>query len=177
MSGATVSKENSWLSFIDAKYKSEKLIKASGIPYMIFRPTWFMESLESMIQNGKVKVMGEQPIEIEWIAAKDFGQLLVNGYQNSESFNHEFNVYGPEGFTINEALEKYIKVKHPEISKISNVPFWLLKLIAFVSRNTRLKEIIPLFEFFEKTREVGNAYTVHRFLGKPSTTLQQWLSN
>nr|WP_315224706.1 NAD(P)-binding oxidoreductase [uncultured Flavobacterium sp.] len=177
VSGATVCKENSWFSFIEAKYKSEQLIKGSGIPYMIFRPTWFMESLALMIQNGKAKVMGKQPLKIQWIAAKDFGKLLVNGYQNSESFNQEFNVYGPQALTINEALEKYIKVKHPEISKITNAPFWLLKVIAFVSRNKQLKEIIPLFEFFEKTKEVGSAYTVNRFLRKPSTTLQQWLSN
>jgi len=121
VSGSTVSIENSSkLSFIDAKYKSEQLIKGSGIPYLILRPTWFMESLPMMIQNGKANVMGKQPNKYRWIASKDFGKLLVNGYQNTNNFNQEFNTFGPEALTLNEALEKYIKVKHPEISKVSN---------------------------------------------------------
>ncbi|MBE9586234.1 NAD(P)H-binding protein [Mucilaginibacter sp. JRF] len=177
VSGATVIKENSWLPFIEAKYKSEQLIKASGIPYMIFRPSWFMESLPLMIQDGKPKIMGKQPLKLQWIASEDFGKLLVNGYQNSDCFNREYNVFGPEALTLNEALEKYIKVKLSDNSRITNTPFWLLKIIAFVSRNKQLNQTIPLFEFFEKTKEVGSPDTVNRFLGKPNTTLQQWLAS
>lgn len=84
VSGATVCNENTWMPFIDAKYKSEQLIKASGISYMIFRPTWFMESLALMIQGGKANVMGKQPLKIRWIASEDFGNRLVNAYQNSK---------------------------------------------------------------------------------------------
>jgi len=176
VSGATVCKENSWMSFIDAKYKSEQLIKASGVPYLIFRPTWFMESLSLMIQDGKANVMGKQPLKIRWIASKDFGQLLVKAYQKTDSFNQEFNTYGPESLTINKALEKYIKVKHPEISKVQNAPFWLLKIIAFISGNKQLKEFIPLFEYFEKTKEAGNPETSDNLLGKSKTTIEQWLN-
>lgn len=175
VSGATVNEENSWFPFIEAKYKSEQLIKASGIPYMIFRPSWFMESLPSMIQDGEAKIMGEQPLKIQWIASEDFGKLVVNGYQNSHSWNREFNVFGPEALTLNDALEKYIKVKHPEISKVTNTPFWSLKKLALDSGSVQLNAIIPLFEFFEKTEEVGSPDTVNSLLGKPSTTLQQWL--
>lgn len=175
VSGATVCKENSWMSFIDAKFKSEQLIKASGIPYLIFRPTWFMESLSLMVQDGKANVMGTQPLKIRWIASKDFGQLLVKAYQKTDAFNQEFSTYGPEGLTINEALEKYIKVKHPEISKVQNAPFWLLKIIAFISGNKQLKEFIPLFEYFEKTKEAGDPTTSDTLLGKSKTTLEQWL--
>lgn len=177
VSGATVIKENSWLPFIEAKYKSEQFIKASGIPYMIFRPSWFMESLPLMIQDGKPKIMGKQPLKLQWIASEDFGKLLVNGYQNSDCFNREYNVFGPEALTLNEALEKYIKVKLSDNSRITNTPFWLLKIIAFVSRNKQLNQTIPLFEFFEITKEVGSPDTVNRFLGKPNTTLQQWLAS
>lgn len=176
VSGATVCKENTWMSFIEAKYKSEQLIKASGIPYLIFRPTWFMESLSLMIQDGKANVMGKQPLKIRWIASKDFGQLLVKAYQKTDSFNQEFSTYGPESLTLKEALEKYIKVKHPEISKVQNAPFWLLKIIAFISGNKQLKEFIPLFEYFEKTKEAGDPTNSDTLLGKSKTTLEQWLN-
>lgn len=178
VSGATVSEENSHkLSFVGAKYKSEQLLKASGIPYIILKPTWFMESLGLMIQNGKANVMGKQPLKLRWIASKDFGQLVVNAYKNPDSYNQEFSAYGPESLTINEALGSYIKVKHPEISKVQNAPFWLLKTIGFVSRNKQLKEFIPMFEYFEKTKEVGGRDATDLLLGKPSTTLHKWLQN
>lgn len=178
VSGATVSEENSHkLSFVGAKYRSEQLLKASGIPYIILKPTWFMESLSLMIQNGKANVMGKQPLKLRWIASKDFGQLVVNAYQNPDSYNQEFSTYGPESLTINEALGSYIKVKHPEISKVQNAPFWLLKTIGFVSRNKELKEIIPMFEYFERTKEAGRRDATDLLLGKPSTTLHKWLHN
>ncbi|RRQ50469.1 hypothetical protein DZC72_07955 [Maribacter algicola] len=176
VSGATVCKENTEMPFIKAKYESEQFIKTSGIPYMIFRPTWFMESLALMIQDGKANVMGKQPIKLRWIASKDFGKLLVNAYQKPECRNQEFNTYGPEALTINEALGQYIKVKHPNIKKVANAPFWLLKIIAFISGNKQLKEFIPMFEYFEKTKEAGNPENSDRLLGKSKTTLQQWLS-
>lgn len=176
VSGATVCKENTGMPFIRAKYESEQLLKASGIPYMIFRPTWFTESLALMIQDGKATVMGKQPLKIRFIAAADFGKRLVNAYQNTENFNQEFTTYGPEGVTIKEALEQYIRVKHPDISKVNNAPFWLLKLIAFISGNKQLKEIIPVFEYFEKTKEAGNPDNSDRLLGKSTTSLQEWLS-
>ncbi|SMG17080.1 SDR family oxidoreductase [Arenibacter troitsensis] len=175
VSGATVCKENSWFTMVGNKYKAEQLLKSSGIPYMIFRPTWFMESLDMMIQNGKANVMGKQPLKIHWISAKDFAKQLSSAYAIEESLNQEFYSYGPEKFTLKEALEQYIKVRHPNIKKVANVPFGLLKFIAFITGNKELKNIIPMFEYFEKTKEVGSSDDTNSLLGQPSITLSDWL--
>lgn len=176
VSGATVCEKNSaLLSFIDAKYRSEQFLKHSGIPYLILRPTWFMESLSLMIQDGKANVMGKQPNKLRWLAAKDFGNLLARAYKKPDVYNQEFNIYGPEAFTINEALSEYVKVKHPNISKINNAPFGILKAIAFLTRNQQLKAFIPVFEYFEKTKEVGDSVNTERLIGKPMTRLKVWL--
>lgn len=178
VSGATVCKKNSaLLSFIDAKYRSEQYLKHSGIPYLILRPTWFMESLSLMIQDGKANVMGRQPNKLRWLAAKDFGRLLAHAYKKPDAYNQEFNIYGSEALTINEALSEYVKVKHPKISKISNAPFGVLKAIAFLTRNPQLKAFIPVFEYFEKTKEEGDSVSTERLIGKPTTTLQAWLDD
>lgn len=129
-----------------------------------------------MIQNGKANVMGKQPNKYRWIASADFGKLVANGYQNSASFNQAYNIFGPQAFTLNEALEQYIKVKHPEISKVANAPFWLLKIIAFVSGNKELKEFIPMFEYFETTKETGTPDADNMPLGKSTITLVEWLN-
>jgi len=175
VSGATVCEDNSWFNMVGNKYKAEQVLKASGIPYMIFRPTWFMESLSMMIQNGKANVMGKQPLEIHWISAKDFGKQLSEAYQIEESLNQEFYSYGPEKLTLNEALEQYVKVKHPNIKKVANAPFGLLKFIAFITRNKELKNIIPMFEYFEKTKEVGKSNHADNLLGQPKLSLSDWL--
>lgn len=176
VSGATVCEKNSaLLSFIDAKYRSEQFLKHSGIPYLILRPTWFMESLSLMIQDGKANVMGKQPNKLRWLAANDFGNLLARAYKKPDVYNQEFNIYGPEAFTINEALLEYVKVKHPQISKIKNAPLWLLKIIAFLTKNQQLKALIPIFEYFETTEEVGYSLATELMLGKPATTLKWWL--
>ena len=176
VSGATVCKENSWFTMVGNKYKAEQLLKSSGVPYMIFRPTWFMEFLDMMIQNGKANVMGKQPLKIHWISAKDFAMQLTKAYAIEASLNQEFYFYGPEKFTVKKALEQYIKVKHPSIKKVANAPFGFLKFIAFITGNKELKNIIPMFEYFEKTKEVGSSDDTNSLLGKPSTTLSDWLT-
>lgn len=176
VSGATVTKENSWFTMVGNKYKAEQVLKSSGIPYMIFRPTWFMESLEMMIQNGKANVIGKQPLKLHWISANDFAKQLSKAYTIEESLHQEFYSYGPEQLTLKEALEQYVKAKHPNIKKVANAPFGLLKFIAFVTRNKELKNIIPMFEYFEKTKEAGHSDFTDSLLGKPNTTLSAWLT-
>lgn len=176
VSGATVSEKNSWFSMVGNKYRAEQILKSSGIPFMIFRPTWFMESLPMMIQNGKANVMGKQPNKLHWLSSKDFGKQLANAYATEESVNEEFYSRGPEALTLNEALAQYIHIKHPEIKKVANAPFGLLKLIAFISRNDELKRIIPMFQYFEKTTEGGSSEFTNELLGKPTTTLNDWLA-
>lgn len=177
VSGATVCKENTHkLSFIDAKYRCEQALKESGFDYLILRPTWFMESLSLMIQDGKANVIGKQPNKLRWIASKDFANVLVNAYEKPETYNQELSVYGPQALTINEALSQYVKVKHPQIKKVNNAPFWLLKTIAWLTKNQQLKDIIPVFEYFETTTEVGSPDTTERLVGKPQTRLSEWLA-
>jgi len=176
VSGATVTKNNSWFEMVGNKYKAEQVLKSSGIPYMIFRPTWFMESLEMMIQNGKANIMGKQPLKLHWISSKDFAKQLSRAYGMNESLNKEFYSYGPESLTLKEALEQYVRVNHPYIKKVGNAPFGLLKFIAFISGNKELKSIIPMFEYFEKTPEAGDANDTNNLLGAPSTTLRDWLN-
>lgn len=176
VSGATVCEKNSLLlPFINAKYRSEQYLKDSGIPYCILRPTWFMESLSLMIQDSKANVMGKQPNKLRWLSAKDFGSLLVCAYEKPNAYNQEFNIYGPEALTLNDALSEYVRAKHPQIPKINNVPFWFLKVIAFLTKNQQLKALIPIFEYFEIAKEVGDSLTTERLIGKPITTLKVWL--
>ena len=87
VSGCTVSNENRWFKMIDNKYRAEQTIIESGISYIIFRPTWFFESLDLMVRNGKAIIIGKQPNPSHWVAADDFARMIATAYKKSEALN------------------------------------------------------------------------------------------
>jgi hypothetical protein len=161
---------------IDNKYRAEQIIMESGIPYMIFRPTWFFESLDLMIKNNKAFVMGKQPNPYRWLAADDYARMLVTAYQKEESRNKIFYLFGPEQLLMKDTLAYYCQKVFPEIKNVSVMPLSMMKFMAFVTANKQLKEVTVLFAYFEKVKEQGCAKETNALLGKPETTLNQWIT-
>jgi uncharacterized protein YbjT (DUF2867 family) len=177
VSGCTVSEENRWFPLTDQKFRAEQALIQSGIPYMIFRPTWFFETLSRMVRNGKATVIGKQPHSWSWLAATDFGRMIATAYGLEEARNRIFFAYGPEKLTMNQAMEQYVKARHPEIKKVSNVPVGMMKLVALLSGKRMLKAAISLFAYFEKVTEPGGGEETDLLLGKATTNLMTWLKN
>jgi uncharacterized protein YbjT (DUF2867 family) len=174
ITGCTVSEENRWFPMIDNKFLAEQIIIKSGIPYIIFRPTWFFESLDLMIRNGKAAVLGKQPNPYRWLAADDYARMVATAHLKPEAKNNIFYVFGPEEFLMKDALANYCKVCHPQIKKVSSVPLWLMKVIAKISGKKELSIAASLFSYFEKVKELGNASETNQMLGKPEITLNSW---
>ena len=175
VSGCTVAEENRWFSFIDKKFRAEKLIMQSGIPYYIFRPTWFFESLDMMVRNGKAAIPGMQKGLYHWVAAEDFGRMVANAFLTKQNESGIFYIYGPETFTMKDLLKKYCKVLYPQIEKISETPIPVLKIIAFLSRNRQLKFASSLFSYFEKVKEPQVSDSNLNVLGRASIDFQSWI--
>jgi uncharacterized protein YbjT (DUF2867 family) len=175
ISGCTVAEENRWFSFIDQKFKAEQLIRQSGIPYYIFRPTWFFESLGMMVRNGKATILGKQTERYHWVAADDLGRMVASAYQQQGTGNGIHFVYGPEQYTMKEILEMYCRELHPEIQKVSETPIPVLKMIAFLTGNKQLKFAASLFSYFEKVKEpVIPAEDLDK-LGRAETDFATWI--
>ena len=175
VSGCTVSEENRWFRFIDNKFQAEQLIINSGIPYMIFRPTWFFESLDLLVRDGKATMLGNQPHPYHWVSADDFARMVASAYSKKEAANNLFYIYGPESFLMKDLLEKYCKVLYPEIKKVSVAPIPLLKIIAILTGNRHLKEAAALFSYFQKVKEPEIAPAANDMLGKPELDFEKWL--
>ena len=175
ISGCTVSNNNRWFDMIDKKYQAEQSIINSGIPYIIFRPTWFFESLDLMLRNGKAVLIGKQPNSYHWVAADDYAQQLVCAYQKDTAWNNVFYVFGPEPHLMKDLLEIYCKSCYPEIKKVQSIPLLLMKIIALLSGKKELKSAVSMFAYFEKVKEMGNADETNILLGKPQTTFKKWL--
>jgi uncharacterized protein YbjT (DUF2867 family) len=175
VSGCTVTNENRWFPMIENKYQAEKSIIESGIPYMIFRPTWFFETLNLMIRDGKAMLLGRQPNPSHWVAADDYAQMVATAYKKPEAKNKIFFIFGPEQYLMKDLLGKYCKLRYPEIKKVSTVPIWMIKIIATLTGNKELKTAASLFGYFEKVIETGNPDETNALLGKPETTFVKWI--
>ncbi len=175
ISGATVAEENRWFPMVDRKFLAEKAIRASGLPYTILCPTWVMDGLSMFVQQGQAAIFGQQPCPYHWVAADDIARMVVAAYGLSEEATGRFIVHGPEAIRMQDALRRYCAAVHPEIKKVSNMPFWLVKVMAAVTRSQGLKGAGALFSYFEKVGEWKNLPQANCALGTPETTLDSWL--
>lgn len=175
ISGCTVSEENRWFKFIDDKMKIEQIVMQSGLSWFIFRPTWFFESLGMFVRNGKASVLGRLTDRYHWVAADDMGKMVAEAYSTPGAEDRVYFVYGPERYTMKEMLGKYCGALHPEIKTVNETPLLPLKIIAFLTRNRKLKFAVSLFGYFEKVKEPEVPEADLALLGRPATDFDSWV--
>lgn len=175
ISGTSVCEKTSWFPLEKRKLYAEKAIVASDIPYTIFCPTWFMESLPRFVKSPKAYIFGKQPNKYHFIAAQDYAKMVLIAYQNEKAINQRFILHGKEGFYFKEALEMYCKVIHPEIKSVSTIPYLMAKIIATLKNKPEMRETAEFMSFFENTGELGNPSETYKLFGEPETTLEKWI--
>jgi NADH dehydrogenase len=138
---------DSWSKYYKTKAEAEEIVKESGIPYTIFRPSLvigkgdgFTEKLKELIQLGPfVPVPGNgsakfQPIYVEdWV--KCFMKIfspplippLVRGGQGGGDGSRIYEFGGPEHLTYNEIISQTMEAM--EVNKpIIHLPLELIRL-------------------------------------------------
>ncbi len=175
ISGATVAEENRWFPMVNGKFLAEKAIRESGVPYTILCPTWVMDGLAMFVQQGQAAIFGKQPAPYHWVAADDIARMVVSAFGRGEEATGRFIVHGPEAIGMQEAVRRYCAAFHPEIKKVSSMPFWLVKVLGTVTGNQGMKGAGELFSYFEKVGEWKNMPQPGCVLGTPATTLDSWL--
>jgi uncharacterized protein YbjT (DUF2867 family) len=175
VSGTTVCEENRWFPLVDRKLKSEEAIRTSGIGYTVFCPGWFMEMLSRFVRDGRAIVFGKPSRRWHFVAVQDLARMVVESYERPEAINKRFYVHGPQALTLGEALPTYCQALQPEIKTFRSTPYWLLGLIAWVSRNESLRRGVEMVAYLEKVGERGDPTEANAILGAPQVTLEQWL--
>jgi len=174
ISGLGVKSANEHIPFVKAKLKAEKAIKDSGIPYTIFNCTHFIESIPLYIRNGKAMIMGKQSNKIHWLSAEDYARMVSKSFKIKESDFKNYSLVGPEPYTMEEVFKKYIEKVDPEI-KITKVSLVMLGFIAVITFNSKLKFVVDLMGYFDKTPERYDTENLPAILGTANTTLDNWL--
>ena len=175
LSGATVTEENGWYPGTKAKLQAEAAIRSSGLAYVIFRSTFFMETLPRFVNNGRASIIGTQPNLWRWVAVEDYARMVAKAY-TIPNLKREFYIYGPQALTMKNALQQHCNVVHSGM-KVNSLPFWVAGMIAALSKDAGLQSAISFFRYTEKTTEVGSADEANSLLGKPATTLIEWAKN
>lgn len=175
ISGSTVAEHNGWFPVIQQKLMAEKAIRECGVSHTIFCATWPFESLALFVRDGRASMIGKQPTPYHWFAADDLARMVSTAYQRDEASNKRFYVHGPQAITVREALERYCRALHPEITSVSAAPPWLVRLLGVVTRNEMLVYAADLMGYFDKAGELGDGAEADELLGGPTTTLDEWI--
>ena len=174
ISGASSHGKTRGIIYLDGKVKAEQAIIDSGVPYTIMRPSWFFESLPAFQFQGKMGIVGEQPLRRRLLAASDFAKQVSRAFQLDEAANKCFFNVGPEWMTLGAAVESFREMHRPDF-EFAQVGFGMAKMAAMVKGDKKLKRLIEFFEYMEETDEEVDSTETDQLLGKNETTLVAWL--
>ena len=155
-----------------AKMAAEDAVRACGVPYVIFRPTYFMENLPRHVQGRLALTIG-RPRPLHMVAADDFAAMVGRAGDTAGIANQELEVYGPEPLTIQEALRLYRDIVRPELRCVT-VPIPVMAVADRLLMGGKLTGPLQLMRLLERIGERGDATIAQRQLGTPTTTVRQW---
>lgn len=154
-----------------AKSRGEQALKASGVPYTIFRASWFMESLPLFVQGKTISLIGKQIHPLHWIAAEDYARMVSQSYKSDEVLNQELYIFGPEAHTMGEAMKIYANYTGLKVAPVSTT---MLAMLGWLTFNTEWESTAVLMKHYERWGEDGSAEEANRLLGSAQITLQEW---
>jgi uncharacterized protein YbjT (DUF2867 family) len=156
-----------------AKYRAEQAIHQSGVPYTIFKPTYFMETLPRHVQGRLAIVLGRQPHPLHMVAAGDFARIVSRSFRTPEAANRTFFVRGPEAITIPDALRLYCSLVEPG-KRVVSMPLGLMSVVDALFMHGQLRSTLQLMRVMQQVGERGDPSVANEVLGAPTTTLRQW---
>jgi uncharacterized protein YbjT (DUF2867 family) len=164
--------ENQALPQIAAKLAAEAAIRASGIPYAIFRATVFMEALSHSFRQGRLLAPSVHS-RYHLLAADDYAKMVSRVFQEPTAPSSEIAVYGPQAVDFHEAIRRYSAVLHPGM-RVYSVPVWAASLLGSLTRDPFTRTTAKVLRMY-RSGEPGDPQKADRSLGTPTTTFDDWL--
>ncbi len=163
-----------WWAF-DIKHAAIESIKKSGIPYSLFYPSTFMETIDKqMMQNGRIILAGKSEAPMWFIAAKDYGVQVAWSFKKAGDKSFEYPVQGLEPFTFEEAAKVFISNCGKKITTLKT-PLVPLKLVGLFNNN--INYAAKICEALNKYPEKFESGITWDELGKPSIRLSDYAAS
>jgi uncharacterized protein YbjT (DUF2867 family) len=136
---------NSWAPYHRTKAEAEEMVKASGIPFTIFRPSLvigqgggFVEKLRGIIRAAPViPVPGKGEAKLQPIYVGDLVKCMVKALEDPGAIGRTYELGGPEHLTYNEVVRTLAGAMGVE-KPLLHIPYGLAAL------GVRMLERTPL---------------------------------
>ena len=119
---------------LHAKYLLEEALKASGIDYVIFRPTGYFYDIakvfKPMIEKGEVTLLGKKPVSANVIDTTDLADFMLLHLGDR---NKTYDIGGTETYTYEEIARMFFAAAGKE-PVIKHAPPFLFDVLAFVNK-------------------------------------------
>ncbi len=100
------------------KIRAEKAIKASGVPYTIFRPSFqigpggeFTDLLKQLTATPVAPVLGHGRYPVQPMYVRDMARYYVQALDDDRYANQTFEVGGPEVFEYNDMIKQSMEAR------------------------------------------------------------------
>ena len=155
------------------KQEAVSKIKASGIPYTIFYPSTFMESIFYQSKQGiMVALGGTSEYPLYYIAAADYARQVATSFQKLGDESKEYVIQGPEAFTQDAAARLFIKYYTKEKLFTMWAPMFMMKMMGVFSQ--KFNYGYHIVTALNKYPEIFKAASTWEELGKPTITLKEF---
>lgn len=125
-----LAKEGSFIPMLGAKAQMEDALTASGIDYVIYRPTGYfydiMKQFKPMIEKGSVTLLGHDTIHANVIDTRDFADYMIEHINDN---NKVVNIGGNEVYSYDEIARMCFDAAG-KTPNIKHAPVWTFDLIA-----------------------------------------------
>ena len=158
--------------YAQQKRESEQVLMESGHPYLVFRPTWLMESLPLFVRGKRLAIPGHPPHPLYWVAGDDMARWVVGALRSERWHNRTITVQGPEPLTFREAARRFVAAWDPGI-KVTHFPLWPLRLagmfMAQIGNFATLMRLTSAFAEEFQSQDVWDA------LGPPQLNIEEYV--
>lgn len=146
---------------LHAKYLLEEALKASGIDYVIFRPTGYFYDIakvfKPMIEKGEVTLLGKKPVSANAIDTTDLADFMLLHLNDK---NVTYDIGGTETYTYEQIARMFFAAAGKE-PVIKHAPPFLFDVLAFINKLKKNgKEAILRFSKWTLTESM---VAEHRF--------------
>tara|TARA_R110002110_G_scaffold205066_1_gene416736 strand:- start:136931 stop:137797 length:867 start_codon:yes stop_codon:yes gene_type:complete len=173
LSGAGDLASETHLRPLAIKARCEQILCDSGIPWTVFKPTHFFESLPMFVRDGRIAIPGKQPHTYHYLACDDYAQVVIAVMNDAQLHNQALTLLGPEALTMRQALEIYRDALYPG-QKVGQLPLWMMRTLGRMTGNADIRRAAELFSAFRAQGDEGAASQLPATVPPINTTCQQW---
>jgi nucleoside-diphosphate-sugar epimerase len=168
-----------WLRF---KWQEEEHIKASGVPFTVFRPSWIYGprdvSLNRFLGFARflpfVPVVGDGKNRINPLFIADLGVHVSAAIGREEAIGQVFEIGGPQVMTMDEVIRTALKVSGKRRPLIHQ-PKGLMKAVAAVIQHAPTRPLTPGAVDFITLDGIADTGRLEEVFGFQLTPLEEGL--